>query len=366
MDHERVAALHDGKLGAHERHELLAAIAADDDESWVFAETAAVMAELEAAHAASPTDADQDDDTGAPQTFAADPPPAPIANSKADAEGVIPLATRRSADTSTSGAGDEAAAGEDDGVISIESRRRPASRKWMAWGAIAAGLAAIGITAALLQRSSDRGLDPASVVAVLDRGAEPGLARGWESPWPVTRGIEDDLAEDQVAVRVGSHLFDLELAAAKNDTSALHDLSRKVVALLQQVSGGGELSKPFEQLAAGAGDVRGLLEEGRKGVRLRLAEEWVDLGIWAEGARTAAVRRDAGFFRSPGLERTLQRVEALPEADASTKEVIQAVRAALPASGRTTNWNELQHSLERLLRVAGASYDDPLAPAPSP
>src|ERR1700754_4108524 len=80
MDHERVAALHDGKLGDRERDELLADIAADEDESWLFAETAAVLADMEAAHGGAT-------------------------------------------------------------VIPIESRRRSPARRWMAYGAIAAGVA---------------------------------------------------------------------------------------------------------------------------------------------------------------------------------------------------------------------------------
>lgn len=366
MDHERVAALHDGKLEATERDDLLAAIAADDEQSWLFAETAGVLADIEAARRASTPEPDRtrDEAGGDPPTLlTADPPIAPVAADDDDGdEGVIPLATRRPLETPGAAADAETAAREDGGVIPIESWRRTSARPWLVYGAMAAALAGIGIATALLRHSSDDGLHPGSAVAMLERRATPGLAEGWESPWPTTRGGNNSV-DNQGVVRIGTRLFDLALAAQVSDTAAARRLGGQVVTLLENQNGGSLASPSFAKIAAGDRDVNGLLARGEADLRELVDGTWLDLGIWAEAARTAAVRQDAAFFRSPTGERVLARAETAPEADASSRNAIRTVRAALPAGGRV-DWDALEESLRQLMRVAGAPNDGPIGGAP--
>lgn len=355
MDHERVAALHDGKLGAPERDELLAGIAADDDQSWLFAETAAVLAELEAAHAA---DADPRDGTDAddPPAFVADPPPAPTVEPVAAADGVIPIATRRPAETPPAPtADDEAAAHEDDGVIPIASRRR-SPRRWMAYGAIAAVLVGIGVTAALLNRAENARLDdPVSAVAMLERGTAPGLAEGWDETWdPAKRsGNVHRKAPEPLAVQVGAYLVDLELAAAAGDTATVRNVSAAMSDLLITQTRGGDAAEPYEAIRKDDRNVPARLAEGRDRVRNWVDTDWLELGIWAETARNAAARRDAAFFRQPATRRVLDRAAALHDDHDKVPTALAAVRAALPRDDGRANWKDLEDRLRDLLTAAG-------------
>jgi len=356
MDHERVAALHDGKLDAREQDELLAAIAADDDESWLFAETAAVLADLEAAHAgATPADTDPvhpADGDAPPATFTAGPPPSPVAaDGEREDDGVIPLATRRPAVAPAAGTESETAARKDDGVIPIESRRRSPARPWLVYGAMAAVLAGIGVTAALLSRSANaRFDDPHRAVAMLDGGAARGIPANWND---IKRGADDHYTPEGRAVQIGAHMVDLELAAAARDTFNVRDIARKIAALLEGQAGGGVVDGPYQELANGAADIPKLVSDGREGVRQLLKGDGLELGIWGETARAAAMRRDAAFFRLRATRQALDRAAALPDPDGKIGPALGSVRAALPADGRATNWAALEQRLSGLLRAAG-------------
>lgn len=349
MDHERVAALHDGKLGAHERDELLAAIAADDDESWLFAETAGVLADLEAAHAPAP-----------PATFTADPAPSSVQADDERDESVIPIATRRPPE-SPGDAAEAGVAAHDDGVIPIESRRRAPARRWQVYGAVAAALVGIAVTGVLLNRSANARLDdPVEAVAMLEKGATPGVAQGWDKSFDNhLRGGNHSPGFRRTSVRLGAQLVDLELAAAAQDTT-LRRLSSTVIEVLSDSSmhgaayAAGIYRQVEQKAAAGDFDVQPLLADGRKEVQSLTDSDWLELGIWAEAARTAAARRDARFFASRTTRRVLDRAATLPDAEQKTLEALAAVRNALPAEGRATDWPGLKEKLGLLLNAAGS------------
>jgi hypothetical protein len=364
MDDERVAALHDGRLGVRERDELLSGVLADDEEYALFAETAAVLRELEEAHASTPSSsaAGGGDDAAA--------------SGEHGSGGVIPLATRRPPVPPITAAGADAPVDSRDsaqsgdsrvGVISLDSRRRSQARPWRVYGAIAAGLVGIGLAATLLTRSRDTRLDdPTRAVAMLEGGAARGPAAGWgEAFQGRKRGGTQQFRIAVIAVRLGAYLVDLELAAASRDT-ALSGLSGDVVALLEQDSafGGGQAASVYREVERAAAanpraDVRPLLARGRKAMRfVAIPPEWLELGVWGEAARTAAARHDAGFFRSGRTGAVLERATTLPELDKSTGAALRAVRAAIPADGHTLTaeeWSTLQAQITKLLRLAGRS-----------
>ena len=351
MDHERVAALHDGRLGPRERDELLNELLANDAEYELFAETAAVLREIEEAHA------------GAPQAGAA-PADQPVRDADA-ADGVIPLASRRPDEPVAETRSEMGAAPtQEDGVIPL-APRRPGRTRWMAYGALAAGLAGLALAAALLtDRGSGRLDDPSEAVAMLEGGAAPGQPAGMEAPWRVLRTGEIDLPDNALAVRLGATLVDLELAAASRDRENVVRLSRRVAALLDDTSsalaGTSGLRQTYDdigsQATAGGDGVEPLLAEGRQTIRESFDAEWLELGIWAETARIAALRHDAEFFRTRDSRNALERIAALPDIG----EPLAAVRAVLPADGRIgwppndARWTTLADRLKTLLREAGS------------
>lgn len=349
MDHERVAALHDGRLGPRERDELLNELLANDDEYELFAETAAVLRELEEAHAAN-----------APAGAAVNPadPAAPAALETAADEGVIPLASRRPPEP-VAGTQSDPAIGpaEDERVIPL-APRKPGRTRWMAYGTLAAGLAGLALTATLLTNRGGPLDDPAEAVAMLD-APERGPALGWDTLWVAKRGLTAISDEDRLAVRLGANAVELELAAAARDSS-VGQLSRTAAWLLKNsdILGSASTAARYDsinQLAQqGDSDIEPLLSEAREGLRGLLPTEWLELGVWAETARTAALRRDAGFFRSRDSRAALERIGTLPGID----EQLAAVRQLLPEDGRIdwpandARWTTLADHLATLLREA--------------
>lgn len=343
MDHERVAALHDGRLSGRERDEVLAGIMANEDEYDLFAETAAVLREIEAAHAAAP---DDDSRTG---------DDAPVAEATGGSSPVTPLHPGGEMD-SAAGPG---------GVIPIDRRRRAPSRAWMAYASLAAGVAAIGLSYALMTRAARPLDDPARAVAILAKGTDEGLATGWYQPFDgTTRGPDDQLSARAIAVRLGAHLVDIELAATARDTT-LHTLALKVVGLSRQreMHGGDEITRAYDTLeqrtlpdAAGnlpPGDVHALVDEGRRQVVARLrGNPWFELGMWGEAARTAAARHDAEFFRARAARAALARVIDGTAGDPDVHDALVAIRDT-PAPSGAAGWQQLRDSIVDVLSLAG-------------
>jgi hypothetical protein len=346
MDHERVAALHDGRLGPHERDELLNDLLSNDDEYELFAETAAVLREIEEAHGSA-----------SPASSAVDPldRPAPAADGD---DGVIPLTTRRPQSPAGALEVDTApAAAQDDRVVSLDSRR-PGRTRWMAYGALAAGLAGLALAAALLTNRGEGPLDdPREAVALLEDGATRGPRAGWAYElWPPKRGGDSEAGpEDQLAVRLGAYLVDLELAAAPRDTAALGLLSAKVERSLDGVNGSSLAANAYRTISQRPSmqqsEAERLLAQGREFIQARMPAEWLGLGVWIETARTAAVRRDAGFFHSRYSRSALERAEALPGLDEPSRNALAAIRGALPVEG-PPKWEALENALGELLREA--------------
>lgn len=348
---ERVAALHDGRLSPEDRDELLNELFADEFESDVFAETAAVLRELEEAHAAKAPAGDA--------VIPGEPPPPDT-----DVHGaVIPLASRRPPEPVIETELEMSTAPvQGDGVIPLAPRRPTTSRRWLAYGALAAGIAGLALAAALLSnRGGDRRMDdPADAIAMLDR-RELGPAAGWDNLWIVTRGLTKITDDDRLAVRLGATVVELELAAAATarDTS-VEELSGTIAELLRRsaIDGSGPTVAMYDsinQLAKqGESDIEPLLAAGREGIRGLLPGEWLELGVWAETARTAALRHDADFFRTRDSRAALERIATLPDID----KPLATVRQLIPPDGRMDwpandpRWTMLADSLADLLREA--------------
>lgn len=370
-NHGRIDALIDGRVTGPERDELLAKLLADDDAYRLFAETVGVLHDIEAEHAGSVPSPVLDLEPPAvdPAVDAAPdrPPPAAPDESDEPAEGVIPLASRRPAAepvVTEAPAADpvvvDAPVSHDgvagDGVIALDSRRR-GSLRWIGYGAIAAGIMGIALTAALLKNRPPALLDdPTRAVAMLEDRATPGLAEGWNAAWGNTRGQQTPTYEG-AAVHIGANLVDLELAAATNDTAALHALAGETRALLDEIPGGGRIVRTYRAVADSSGtaeQTKARLAAGRDYVRELMAPsaEWLELGVWGETARTAAVRRDAKFFRTSATRAAIERADAIMQPGSQEQRALAAVKEVLPADGRTTDWVALEKNLSTLLRTA--------------
>jgi len=359
MDDERVAALLDGRLAAGERDEVLARVTADPDEYDAFAELAAVLHDIEAEHGTSPVfDEVEEAAPLAPASSLAAPPAAAQGVETprpGEPEGVISLEGRR---TWTPHEPDDRSIATP-GITPIGTRRGPRVRPWM-YGALAAGIATIGLTFALLNQPSLH--DPAGAVRTLRDGTAPGVAAGWNEPWRgTTRGGSStpsdttEAAEQAAAVRLGALLVDLELATPNPRDTLFVTVNQKVKAELEGIGGGGSPASIYREVEADAAagkDVSRKLKEGRNAVRGTVPVDWFEAGIWAETARTAAARHDVRFFRSKPSRDALERVAKL-EMDEEARAAFATVRRAIPRKG-TPGWPRLQEAITEFLRLTGS------------
>lgn len=313
-DDERLSALLDGRLEEQPRQEMLAHLAASDDDYEVFADTASILRELEAEDAAR---------RGA----------APPREEEADSTVSTP-------------------------VIPIDRGRR---RRWGAaarWGALAAVLAAVALFGVLSSRSGDAAAgSPVSLAARLERAGE-GLPEGWtrRPPWSATRGDGAPGAlspgeREARAARAGALMVDLAVAVRARDAVSTRTLAEQVRSRFAPRLTGAD--NPFRRITERAGappdSLAGLLDEANGWLAERWGREPLRLGAWTEAARLAAERRDAAFFRDDTSGDVLDRAERLAGTDPGGRLAVERVRAALAGEG-PPDWGALSPALDTLLR----------------
>jgi hypothetical protein len=294
-DPERMAALLDGRLRGAERDELLARLADRDDDLALFAEASAIQRALEA----------EDGAAGVP------------------------------------------------GVTPLRPASRPARRVNPRWLALAAVLA--GVTLLPLAWRASRGgaiREPSQAVALLENPAA-GLPAGWdERPWSQTRGGGGPIGPPEArAARVGAYAVDIELAIRAGDVEQRQILAGNAAAVLSAEIG--IASKGFQELAASTETDQDVLlsqlEDATNYAAISVDPDMLALGAWAEAARFAAMRQDAGFFRNARTHRTLARAEELVGEQRAAKEALAAVSAA--AASDPPNWDALKKAVDDLHRA---------------
>lgn len=302
---ERIAALLDGRLDPREREALLAELAASDDDYDVFADTAALLRELE--------------ETEGEAAPAPDPPPADV----------VPLRPR--------------------------AARRGAGGRWMA---LAAVLAALALTPVLVSRlAAPSAGDPVRLAARLEAGGA-GLPEGWTGRprWGLTRGSGggEGLALEPLSAHLGALQVDLAVAARARDSAATAELARKIDGLLPGLSASGQASEAFQEVERRAGEpperLEPLLEQGAEGIAAVGAEPFLEMGAWTEAARLAVVQQNAAFFRDRASRAMPARAAGdaalSPEARAAAAQVREALRA-----GGAPDWEVLGEALNALLNA---------------
>jgi hypothetical protein len=309
---ERLAALLDGRLDAHQRDELLTELAASEDDFGAYADAVAITAELEgAAPEVTPINAVRE-----VTPISAEPEVTPTEV----APGVTP-------------------------IHAAPSRRRGLAPRWLA---IAAVLGGIALAPWLWTRfAADRGLIAVEADA---------LPAGWDaSPWGATRGPGDPLTAEARAVRLGARLVDVELAVRGRDP-ATAQLATETAMLLEGIPGAAPAASIYREVARRAGEpaerLDPLLDRGREVVPQIAGEEGVKLGAWFESARIAAAARDDGFFASRATRSQLERMARDSSLDPSARDGVERIRAATVSSG-DADWNTVQREVTTLLRLLG-------------
>lgn len=302
-DDERLSALLDGRLNGPERDELLAYLAAADEDYHVLVETAAILHEVEAEDAGTPERGGRE---------AASP----------RAEALPPSLTQRAG-----------------------GWRRHAPR-WIV-PTVIAGLVVLGFFA-FRGRAGAAG-DPMRLAGQLEH-AEQGLPGGWTegSPWSITRGGAVDATRAARAAQAGAMMTALAVAVkARNATDT------RVVAGQARARFDPRGGDVFERIAARAGGppatVEPLLRQATARLEKLLVErDYLRLGAWTEAARLAARGQDAAFFRTGDTREMLRRADGLTRADAPAHDALSRVRAALAADA-PSDWPALAGSLDALL-----------------
>jgi hypothetical protein len=295
MDAERIAALIDGRLGEPERAEVIAQLAASEDDREVFSDALAALGQAESAEDSDPK------------------------------------------------------------VTALHPR---AERHWGTWGwrGLAAAAVLAAVVAAPWAWDQIRGsasADPARLAIALN-GAE-GLPDGWEgSPWSAVRGT-DAFSEEGRAARLGARLVDLEVAARSRDPRVA-TIAAEVVALLENVSGAGPVASVYRVIGQRSGDpperIEPLLERGQQAVTRLLDNHLLELGAWVEAARIAAARQDAAFFRARFSRETLERAASSPTLDPSVLAIAERIHIATDA-GEPPVWDAVRSDLTALLATLG-------------
>jgi hypothetical protein len=297
-DDERMSALLAQRLDERQREELLAHLSTSDDDRRIFADTAAILHELEAAEA------------GADPQFAK----------------VIPLRPKK-----------------------------PKTPVLVALGAIAAVLAALALLPVLAPRGgADAAGDPLRL-ALRAEPARAGLPEGWieRDRWISSRGNDGprgDTASMTSAqratrsARAGVLLVDLAVAVGARDTADTRLLARQIQTRFEVPSALATLQEIGERAGAPAESLAPLVRTVAKRVSGRLDTDYVQLGAWTEAARVAAEGRNDAFFRDRAM---LKRAERLTRDDPAAHAALARVRARVDG---TMDWVALRGDLDALLR----------------
>lgn len=298
-DDERLSALLEGRVAGRQRDELLARLAASDDDYAVFTDTAAVLRALE-----------EEDARASPW------------------RGPYPafMGTVRS------------------------GWRSPARRRAMAGAATAVSV----ILALLLARPwhPSRTYEPLQLaVLAVPAGQEVPQSLTTRAPGDASRGNGPAgvTERDARAVRAGWMLVDLSVAAQAGDAAQTRLLARRMSDLFAPGASPGTPLKQIEARAGAPGDsLAPLLQLATDRLATDLGREALEVGAWAEAAFLAAHGRNEAFFRDGAGKAMLRRAARLARGDPAAEAAVARVHGALPAQG-PPRWEPLRDGLDALL-----------------
>lgn len=304
-DDERLSALLAGRLEGPERDELLAYLSTADEDREVFANTAAILREMEEEDA-------PEQEAGVP---VADPPPR---------RHMLPPPT-------------------------TTRRRWFRDPRW----AVAAVLVGLVVLVTLKPFGRGGGVpagDPVQYALALNSppGEKPA---GWvvDIPGTSTRGDEGAVPPTpENSVVAGWFLVRLAVAVQAGDSAATDSLAVQIKDRFDRQGGGA-----LDSLQARAGEepdssLLSLVREAAVRVEAQYDSSFVGLGAWTEAARMAAAGHNAAFFQSDDSRVMLGHARTLTSDDPEARAALERVRAVLDAQG-DRNWDALVGELKNLL-----------------
>jgi hypothetical protein len=340
MDPEEIGALLDGAAAGERRDALLARLAAAGDDYDLFADTAAVLRELEEGAAAAPP-ADEPDDE-------------PAAEEPTDDPQVIPLRPA----TPVAAAPVAAAPADDAQVIPLRPNRRSLWRHPAVQGlAAAAVLAAVVVPLYRSRAGGGDWRDPTHLASLTLGGTA--LPAGWTDtvPWQrTTRGGSDaGVPVTAASARLGAWSTDLVVAVRSGDHAATPRLAAQIVSTLQNVPAGSLLETSYRMIADSAHwprpKVLKKVDEAYTDLSTAAEPDYLAVGAWAEAGRLAARSEDAAFFRTPESSRALEAAAALDALDERSRAAIGRLRN-LQSQAAVDDWQVVRRDLDLLLATA--------------
>lgn len=348
IDAEKLGAVLDGTAG-QERDALLARLAADEDDYAVFAETAAVLREIEdEAESVAPATA------VAPEIMAEAEAAVPIAEVPAAPPARELPAAEVARDPVISAKPTETArALEPDGVIRLRPRRSVWTSPATRWLAAAAVLVAVAVPVMRLRGGADAWRDSRKVVALASVETLPS-DREMTRPWIRVRGVDTDAPRRGASAKVGTLHADLEVVAnarGPRDAAAVRDLASQAAGAAKSINETGveEVEAEYRSVESSATASRSQLlsdlnAAGQAATQF-LDPDYFALGAWTEAARFAASERTAKFFSPRNTRRPLERAEALEGLSNEARDAVRAIRSAVEQQGGIRDWNALSGHL---------------------
>lgn len=288
-DDERLSALLEGRVEGRQREDLLAHLAAADDDYEVFASTASVLRALEEEDART-------------------------------SRGTVPPTMRR--------------------------RGWPSVRTAATAATVVGAVLLLALGWALWGRGGSAAGDPLQLAMRVDP-ARSGVREAWAlPPRPgATRGPQSDAG----AVWAGAMLVQLAVAVRGGDTAQIYN---SAVRLRERVDAGETAAAALRRIAdqprAPADSLNALLKQVNQGLAGRLDRKPLELGAWIQAARIAADMRNTAFFADGATDGMLGRAGRVARGNDAAVAAVAEVRAALP-EGAAPRWDPLQASLRTLL-----------------
>jgi len=229
------------------------------------------------------------------------------------------------------------------------STRAPLWRRPSRWASLASGLAALGIAGLWLSRGLIA--TPGDPLAVADQVEQSGhgLPPGWRSVDLVSgpRGKGSDASSAAKAAHAGALLVDVALAARAGDSAAVREYAQDARGL-EEIPVGSPVVRIVNAPAAPAESIAALVGQAAERFGKRLGWPELRLGAWTEGARIAAHRHDAAYFRSSRARTALKSAADLVHGDATALAAVERVRAV--SQSEPVDWNALSAALDALLK----------------
>jgi len=205
----------------------------------------------------------------------------------------------------------------------------------------------LGLGWVLRGRSPSIMRDPVRLAMRADPAAR-GLPAGWRLPAPSgsARGRPTGAERDALAVNAGAMLVELAVAVRAHDTAQTQVLAGRLSGQLDPGASHTPLQRIHDHPDAPTDSLTSLLLQATARLADRRAP--LELGAWLEAARLAANGENSAFFQDGVSGGMLSRAERLAHGDPAALAAVAEVREALP-EGSTPRWDTLENGLGRLL-----------------